>query len=261
MPPLNLRLLRRGDDGEWQRAWDELGLWALARSTANAYLGDIAARPEFVEDAASEALAKLVKKRRRLRSVAEIRGLLKRIARHTSIDWLRKHWLHWERPFPDDGQEGAGKDSDEALSRKLIKRVLSFVPEAIQHYDALIDELVAAAKLDILEKALLREHIAEGCTQQEFATKHGLPLGSIGNLLRDVLDRVSRALGIEEEVRRNLEATRTLRAEAPHNQKKRTAGAKNRPIKKAPTKAKSRQGRRTKISPRKIVISDGLRNR
>ncbi len=198
MPPLNLDLLRASDDAEWLRAWDEKGLWSLACAVVHSFFVDDRKerkhhRPQFVEDVALEALAELVDAVRegRVNHVDGLRGMLRTIASNRAIDQLRKRRFKAESGIPtfeSDGKKSHKSDDEfEALAKEALLAVVIAIDRPL---DAIIEEWAEAAELDVLEKALFREHIADRCTQQDFADAHHLPLGTVGGLKHGVMEKL-----------------------------------------------------------------------
>lgn len=196
MPPLNLDLLRAGDDAEWHRAWNEKGLWRLAFAVVRSFFIDEARdrdRRQFVEDIALEAVAELAKAVRegRVNNVDGLRGMLRTIASNRAIDRIRERWFNVERELPrpqrDDHNAPANQNDVQAFVEAALADVVIAVDRPLE---AIIEEWAEAAKLDVLEKALFREHIAHHCTQQEFADAHHVPLGTVGGLKREVMEKL-----------------------------------------------------------------------
>ena len=68
--------------------------------------------------------------------------------------------------------------------------------------ETLVDELVAVARLrrggfSILEEAIFREILIEDTLQREFAQQYCLPLGTVGRLVTQVREKLSRIIGGE----------------------------------------------------------------
>jgi len=252
--PISLQLLQAGDDAAWQQACDEWGLWHVARQVVACYLPH---HLQHVEDVASIAVRELVDAVRRIRDEpgiedrlrAIVAHFLRRLARWRALGFLERRWAQREQPLPEEQQEGEQREINvEAFVNDDLRFVL--------HYKAVIDELAEAAELDVLEKALLREHVVEGLTQQEFANKYGIPLGTVGNLKLDVLGRLraffqreDRPRGrIEPEQRNQTNPRPRERAEPP----RRNAVQDRRDRHRRPnSKGKWRGKRKTKISRRK----------
>lgn len=259
MPPIRLELLQARDDAEWRRAWQEWGLWQFACTVAACYLNRW---PQYIEDVASKALIELVDAVPRIpdepgieeRLEGLVKGDLKRLTRWRSWNFLERQWPHAEQPFPED-------DRPEGHRGKLdVGGFLANVFRVEAYYEVAIHEFAEMAGLDSLEMALLKEHVAEGHTQEEFANRHGIPLGGVGNLLREVLNKVRRAFegderrmeggeplgvrgGARQRANRLSESDRASRSEAPNVQ--------NRGSKKFKVGRKRQQKKQSKNSQRK----------
>jgi DNA-directed RNA polymerase specialized sigma24 family protein len=201
MPPLNLELLIAGDDAEWQRAYDEKGLWSLAYAVVYSFFVDEDQdrdRRQFVEDVALEVVAELVRVVRegRVNNVNGLRGMLRKIARDRSIDRIREHWFNVERAFPqprkDDHDAPANQDDSETFLRGFFLEVLG---EFERPLEAIIEEWAKQAALDVLEKALFREHIVHRCTIGEFGKAHQMHPSSVMRLKKEVLRKLRGLLG------------------------------------------------------------------
>lgn len=180
---------------EWQRAWVELQLWDVAVKEVHRYLGQ--RFPQDVEGEAQVALRTLSEKAIvRCRTVEDIVPLLKRIARDGVNSFLRRPRIRHEVRAPENVEveelpsEG-GEDNLERLKDGIAERLHL---EGFDH-EAFIRFLVRETELNGLEEALLREHIFNHCTQQEFADKYGFPLGSIGGRRERVLRKIRGACG------------------------------------------------------------------
>jgi DNA-directed RNA polymerase specialized sigma24 family protein len=57
-----------------------------------------------------------------------------------------------------------------------------------------VDRLLEEAGLDEVEKHLLIEHMLQGCTQQEFSDRHGIPLSRIGRIKDRLIGKIRRWL-------------------------------------------------------------------
>jgi len=197
MPPLNLDLLRAGNDAEWQRAWDELGLWNLACAVVCAFFVErrSPARPQFVEDVASQAMAELVDaiKQGRVNHTRGIKGMLRTIASNRAIDRLRRQWFTEEVEMPYS-REGDHDSPEEDVGGFVRGTSLVAVLQEGQSLETTIEEWAGAANLDLLEKALFREHMVYRHTQQEFADAHDMALGNVGRLKDEVKEKLRELL-------------------------------------------------------------------
>lgn len=258
MPPIRLELLQARDDAEWQRAWDEWGLWQLACAVVACYLSRW---PQFIEDIASKVLTKLVDAIQRIpnepgieeRLEDVVKGDLRRLARWRSWNFLERQWPHLEHPFPDgDRQEIQHGEPD-------VEGFLGDLFRVEAHYETVIQEFAEMAGLDPLEKALLKEHVAEGRTQQEFAHRHDIPLGGVGNLLREVLDKVRRALERDEHrveagetvgLRGRSRQTADRRSERNRVRRRKDARSQNRGSQESKVRGGRKPKKQAKNSPR-----------
>src|SRR5262249_3157500 len=152
---ISLQLLQAGDDAAWQQACDEWGLWYLARNVVACHLPH---HPQHVEDVASIALQELVDAVKEIRHEPGIEdhlrpivaNFLRRLARWRALGFLERLWTQREGPLPDERQE---EEHGEVGMEAIVEATLRFDI----NYEAVIDELAEAAKLDVLEKALVRE--------------------------------------------------------------------------------------------------------
>ena len=180
---------------EWQRAWDELQLWHVAVTVVRRYLER--RFPQEVEGVALDALAKLATTAiHRCRTVEGIIPLLKKIAHDEAIGFLRRPRVRREVRQPEDmgGEElppADGEDNLERLKDEIAERL------CLEGFDveAFIAFIVRHCELNPLEEALLREHILDHRTQQEFADKYGLRIGGIGGRKDRLLRKIRDCLG------------------------------------------------------------------
>jgi len=198
MPPLNLDLLQAGDDAEWRRAWDEKGLWRLACAVVHAFFVDEEMgrdRRQFVQEIALEAVAELWEAVRegRVNNVNGLRGMLRTIAHDRAIDRIRERWFNVERDFPerqqDDHNAPANQDEVGAFVEGAMLDVVFVVDRPLEE---IIEEWAEKAELDVLEKALFREHIAHRCTIDEFAEAHQMHPSAVFRLKSEVRRKLRR---------------------------------------------------------------------
>src|SRR4051812_45480538 len=87
--PLNLQLLKDGDDREWECAFTEL--WGVAWTAVNRVIGSTL--PQDVEDVAGDALKEMMDKAiHRCRSELDIIPMQMTVARHRAADRHRRFW-------------------------------------------------------------------------------------------------------------------------------------------------------------------------
>lgn len=184
----DLQLLQAGDDGEWNRAFDTF--WDIAYWVVEAVIGRIC--PQDVEDVAEQVLKELVHKAiHRCHSEAMIVPMLRTIAQDRAIDCRRRFWAQ----LVDHPDQDLFDPADQRLEE--VRRLMERLAERL-HMDgdlmAILESLVKGARLNLLEEALLREHIIEGYTQQEFADRYGIALGSVGRIKDSVRRKIDRFL-------------------------------------------------------------------
>lgn len=177
---------------EWQRAWDEVQLWDVAATVVRYYLGR--RFPQWVEGVAADALITLSEKAiHRCRTVEGIVPLLRKIAHDAAVAFLRRPRVRHEVRAPEDEEIAEVPRQDyEPNFQRLMDEIAERLHLECFDEEAFIHFLVREAELNLLEEALLREHILDGCTQQEFADKYGLSVRGIGGrkgrLLRKIRD-------------------------------------------------------------------------
>ena len=194
--PLDLQRLRDGDPAEWERAWDKLQLWSVAKGSVERIVGGTF--PQYVEDVAADALSELMHRAiHRCHGTGMIVPMLRTIGKNRAKDRLRRFWERFAVPQTDDLLEPADE------TQAAIRQRMEYLSDRL-HLDgdlaAILDALVDNAELNLLEQAVLREHIVDGLTQQEFADRYGIPLGTIGRLKKNALTKVRRFLEIHMKV-------------------------------------------------------------
>jgi len=189
--PLDLELLRNGDAEEWEQTWTELDLWAIAKASVERVIGS--QFPQSVEDVAADALSELTHTAiHRCDAVRMVVPMLRKIGKNRAIDRRRRFWERFVAAQSDDLFEHA--DESQSTIRDRMERVSDLL-HLDGNLDSILDALVANAELNLMEEGLLKEHIVEGLTQQEFADKYGIPLGSVGRVKNHVLRKVKLWLG------------------------------------------------------------------
>jgi DNA-directed RNA polymerase specialized sigma24 family protein len=145
-----------------------------------------------------EAVVELVMAVRegRVNNVNGLRGMLKTIARNRSIDRIRERWFNVERDFPEPRRD----EHDTPANQDDIKTFLGgFFLEVLGEFerplDAIIEEWAEQAALDVLEKALFREHIAHRFTIGEFGETHQMHPSSVMRLKQEVLRKLRGLFG------------------------------------------------------------------
>ena len=189
--PLDLERLRNGDPNEWEVAWEELQLWTVARESVERVIGS--QFPQYVEDVAGDALSELaIKAIHRCHGVGMIVPMLRKIGRNRATDRRRRFWERFVTAQSDDLFEHPD-ESQSAISERMER-----VSEGLHldgNLDSILQALVDNAELNLLEEGLLREHIVAGLTQQEFAERYNIPLGSVGRVKNHALRKVKLLLG------------------------------------------------------------------
>jgi RNA polymerase sigma factor (sigma-70 family) len=182
--PFDLQLLQAGDDGEWNRAFDTF--WDVAYWAVEAVIGRIC--PQDVEDVAEQVLVELVHNAiHRCHRAGMIVPVLRKVAWDRAIDRRRRFWAQ----LVDHPDQDLFDPADQRLEE--VRRRMEHVAERL-HMDgdlnAILESLVSDARLNLLEEALLREHILEGSTQQEFADRLGIALGTVGGIKASVIRKI-----------------------------------------------------------------------
>ena len=185
----DLLLLQAGDDGEWNRAFDTF--WDVAYWVVEAVIGRIC--PQDVEEVTEQVLVELSQRAiHRCHSNRMIVPVLRKVARDRAIDRRRRFWAR----LVDHPDQDLFDPADQRLEE--VRRRMERLAELLHmdgDLDAILESLVVGAGLNLLEEALLREHIIEGFTQQEFADRHGIALGSVGRIKDSVRRKIDRLFG------------------------------------------------------------------
>jgi DNA-directed RNA polymerase specialized sigma24 family protein len=189
--PLDLELLKRLDDDEIRHAIRELGLFSFAEGVVHNVFGS--RYPADVRVVAFESLKLLFTRAiRRCRTIDDIRPMLAKIAERQAINFLNVAFRKRRRQFDDESQgPPEGPAAPEVNPFEVLGDILAegLGLEAFQ-LPPVVDALVKGAELTEVERHLLIEHIIDGCTQQEFSERHGIPLGGIGGRKTRLVRRV-----------------------------------------------------------------------
>lgn len=179
--PLDLELLKRGDNREICRAIQELELLSLASEVVFRVIGS--SYPGDVRNVARVSLEKLFTRAiHTCRSIDSVRPMLAKIARRKAINFLNDAFTRRAVQLGDElpGIHGQVDDPEVdplAVLGDLLANGLGLDAFALQ---PVVDYVIEHAGLTVVEEHLLKEHILEGCTQQEFAERHGIPLQGVG---------------------------------------------------------------------------------
>lgn len=210
--PLDLELLIDGDNDEILRAIRELGLVPLAqgvvyRVIAGQYAGDVRrVACESVRLLFTRAIFGCY-------SIDKIRPLLATIAERRAINFLNDPFRRRATPLEDElpgiQQRADGEEVDplEVLG-DLLANGLGLEAFALP---PVVDYIVKHAGLTVVEEHLLKEHILEGCTQQEFADRHRIPLKGIGGRKDRLIQKIRTFLAAEVTGRSRTEFLQILR--------------------------------------------------
>lgn len=175
--PLDLELLKNGNEAEIDRAIAELGLFAVAQKTANRIMHPWGT--ERCREVALESISLLFTGGiRSCRTVDGIVPTLRQITRRRAINFLNVAYRRHETEQLDELKLVAVQD---AGPYDFVRDVLA---EALgmEEFDlaAVLTELVELCQLDPLEEALLVKYLPGELSQQEFADLYSIPIGSIG---------------------------------------------------------------------------------
>lgn len=192
-----LQLLREGDNAAWHYLLHERGLWQRVVRKVFSIIG--AYFPQNVEEIAQQALIRLgTRAIHRCRSLKHAERLLQRIAHDEAVNFLRtnRNYLEVARDHQDliaqiEGNAEPTQPDVWAALRELLSDRLQLVRP---NRRMLLLAIVACAELNPLEQQLLFRHIMGRWTQQRFATRFGMPLGSIGRLKNRVLGKIRNCL-------------------------------------------------------------------
>jgi RNA polymerase sigma factor (sigma-70 family) len=194
----DLRDLQRGDERAWTRAFESL--WRLA---CHAVLGSGAGLDQDEsEDAAIEALTKLVSRIDTVTSADGLKALLVTIARRHAISLARRKAAA-KRPevavhldaLPDHeaehvlNRQGRGDARGETDAAEL----LALLHEALKGVDATTRELLLAQTVD-------------GLTTRELAERFNLPPGTVSVKIMRGLQRIRQRLKESPGLMKELEA-------------------------------------------------------
>lgn len=196
--PLDLKLLKAGDNNEIRRALRELDLVAYARGTVYNFIGSSYAAD--VPVVANESLRLLLTGSiLTCHTIGNIKPLLATIAERQAINFLREAFRRRARSL-DDELPGIQRRADEAggdpmeILGDLLAEGLGLDAFALQR---IVDCLIERGRLTVVEQHLLKEHIIEGCTQAEFAEQHGIPLQGVGGRKERLLNKIRAFLAAE----------------------------------------------------------------
>lgn len=194
---MNVRLLKQRDEQECLESYDELWTIALTASGRRLFIPPFATQDreeiaqqvlfEFLgmpppagidrcDDDDDETCRRWIRQRSRSRAT----DLLRRRRRENAV--INREQNHEGNNFGEDGI---------AVSEPVPLNL-----------ETLVDELVAVARLrrggfSILEEAIFREILIEDTLQREFAQQYCLPLGTVGRLVTQVREKLSRIIGGE----------------------------------------------------------------
>lgn len=183
---LSLQRLKSADNREWSKAKEELHLWDAAKSTVATVIG--AGFPQHVDDVAQAAVVELATKAiQRCTNEEMILPLLRTIARNRAIDFRRRAWA--KCIFV--GEDRANEPVDERET--MVRERLEHLGDRLRlegDLESIVEKLAEGAGLNLIESALLRDHIWSGMTQQEFADEYGIPLGSVGRIKAESVRKI-----------------------------------------------------------------------
>ncbi len=189
--PLDLVLLKRGDNDEVRRAIHNLDLLSLAESVVFRVIGSKYGADVHV--VALESIELLFTGSiQTCRTIDNIRPMLAKIARRQAINFLNVAFRRRERQFGDELQglqerpPAPEVDPFEVLGDLLAEGLGMETFELAP----VVEALVEGAELTVVEQHLLVEHIIYGCTQPEFSERHGIPLQGIGGRKTRLLNRI-----------------------------------------------------------------------
>lgn len=196
--PLDLQLLKDGDNNEIRRALRELDLVAYARGTVYKIIGSRypADVPAVANDATRLLLTRAIQT---CHSIDSIKPLLAKIARRQAVNFLNEAFraralsLDDELPGIENRGDESGVDPLQVLG-DLLADGLGLDAFALQR---VLDFLLEQAELTVIEQHLLKEHILEGCTQADFAGRHRIPLQGIGGRKDRLLEKIRAFLAAE----------------------------------------------------------------
>jgi len=190
--PLDLELLKRGNDDEIRRAIRELELFSLAQVVVHNVIGS---RYEAdVRWVANESLQVLLTRAiHDCRTIGDIRPMLRKIAERRAINFANVAFRRWERQC---GEELQGLQERPATPEvnpfEVLGDILAegFGMEAFEH-TRFVETVLEGAGLDVVEQHLLEEHIMGGCTQRAFSERHGIPLQGIGGRKTRLVNKIT----------------------------------------------------------------------
>jgi DNA-directed RNA polymerase specialized sigma24 family protein len=196
--PLDLQLLKDGDNNEIRRALRELDLISFARGTVHNIIGS--RYPADISTVANDSLRLLLTRSiHSCHSVDSIKPMLATISQRQAINFLNDAFRNRARSL-DDELPGIQRRADESevdpmeILGDLLADGLGLDAFALPR---IVDCLLEHAGLTVVEQHLLKEHIIEGCTQAEFAERHGIPLQGIGGRKERLLNTLRAFLAAE----------------------------------------------------------------
>lgn len=190
--PLDLELLKRGDDDAIRRAIRELELFSLAQGVVHNVIGS--SYEADVRHVAFESIQLLFDRSiLTCRNVQKIKPMLAKIARRQAINFLNVAFRRWERQFGDELQGLQERPAaPEVNPFEVLGDILAegFGIEAFQ-LTLFVEAVVEGAGLDVVEQHLFVEHIIYGSTQREFSERHGIPLQGIGGRKTRLVNKIT----------------------------------------------------------------------
>lgn len=192
--PLDLAAIHRGEP----RPEDVNILLGFAYPAVARILGP--RNHQDLEDVLAEALATFFRqgamRMARLRTEEHAQRLFRRISRFKAYDFLRRDSRRHEDDYGDPPAIPADLEPTLLNARgDEIRLALRLTVEA--GLEDVLRELIQGAGLEGHEPELLAKHVAYGMPQREFAERYGMRPGSVGALVRKVLQKIRRFLGLE----------------------------------------------------------------
>lgn len=189
--PLDLELLKNGEEREIDRAIDELELMSFARSVAYEVIGS--RYPADVGEVANDSLILLFKRAiRTCPTISSIKPMLAKIANRQAKNFLKVAFRRRENLVGDVLQDllvhhnDPGVDPLESLGDFLA---LDFGWDEFL-VGKVMDLLIEGDELTVIEQTLFQEHLIGGCTQEEFSRRYGIPLQGIGGRKERMLNKI-----------------------------------------------------------------------
>lgn len=222
--PLDLELLKHGDNDEICRAIRELELVSLAEGLVYSVIGNRYHAERRVLAIESIKLLFTVSIQT-CHTIDAIRPMLATIAKRRAINFLNVAYRKWEIQFGGklpgiiERPAAPGVNPVEVLGDILAE---GLGIDAFQ-LGPFVGKVLAEAGLDDFEKHLLSEHVVDYCTQQEFSNRHGIALNVIGRRKDRLIAKIRTWLTGELSAKSRAEFLRRLREnrERRKNEKKR----------------------------------------